>query len=130
MLSRRLLSAFLFTSASLTLSGCPERPATKSSDAEADQAIRAEYAPDLEAFKRSYIVKLSQDSKPILRWNESDGLVSFFQGALPKAIKTLDEVVAANPQDEMSRVGLVRATIEIIELYQQLAEMEGVLLPQ
>lgn len=89
---------------------------------------------DAEAMKSSYFVALAQDAQAIKRWEESEGLIKFFQGHLTTAIDLLYEETqsheAQGSSDPTLKIAHVRALIEMAETYHHLIELESYLLPQ
>jgi tetratricopeptide (TPR) repeat protein len=93
-----------------------------------DQVMIQKLTHDAEFMKRSYFVMLGQDSQTIRRWEESEGLIQFFQGKLTSAVDTLGQELQES-SDSTLMIAQVRALIELAETYGHLIEIESHLLP-
>ena len=84
---------------------------------------------DAVAMTRSYFVGLGQNSGSIRRWEESEGLIQFFQGNLTAAVNLLTQE-AQTTLDPTLVIVQVRSIIELAETYHHLMEIESYLIPQ
>jgi len=117
----------------ILMSGCTSSPSSQGTKGKVqqnpDQVMSQKLTQDAKSLKDSYFVMLSHNPKPIRSWEESDGLVHFFQGKLDSAIKALNHEIEAS-NDPALKIIRVRTLIELTETYRHLMEIESYLLPQ